>query len=136
MNQLMALKFVIYLIMILSNGVQWDLDLPVNQDKTIVTFEDKERNILATGADIDPLSVTVTLDGEQYFISGKLKDPKKLEEITRKVLGEELAIYSNGELITSPVVHQVITSGGFSIAGGYTLEESEELAELIRRSTE
>lgn len=72
---------------------------------------------MATGADLKADSIRVELGQEynQYFVVGQFKDPKKLEEITRQLLGEELAIYCNGELIAAPKVQTVLVSGEFSI---------------------
>ncbi|MMZ69104.1 preprotein translocase subunit SecD [compost metagenome] len=67
---------------------------------------------------------------------GQFKDPKKLEEITRQLLGEELSIYCNGELIAAPTVQAVLVSGEFSISGSFTLSEANELKELIKISAE
>ncbi|GIO83992.1 hypothetical protein J25TS5_09240 [Paenibacillus faecis] len=93
---------------------------------------------MATGADLKADSIRVELGQEynQYFVVGQFKDPKKLEEITRQLLGEELSIYCNGELIAAPTVQTVLVSGEFSISGSFTLSEANELKELIKISAE
>lgn len=113
-------------------------DLPgkkVEHEKIIVTFEDKNRNVLATGADLDSVFVSVSKD-EQYLISGKFKEAKKLEEITQKLLGKELLIYCNEDLIASPVINGALLTGEFSIAGGFTLKEAREWVYMIEKSME
>ncbi|WMT39596.1 hypothetical protein RE628_19630 [Paenibacillus sp. D2_2] len=114
------------------------IDLPekkVEQEKTKVTFEDKDRNVLATGADLDMISVAFSED-EQVLITGRFKEAKKFEEITRKLLGKELSIYCDEDLITSPIVSAVLTTGEFTIKQEFTLKEANELVYRMRMSME
>lgn len=50
------------------------------------------------------------------------------EELTREHLGEPLAIYIDGELISSPVIQSVIAGGRAQISGGFTVEEARDLS--------
>ncbi|WP_420359373.1 SecDF P1 head subdomain-containing protein [Mannheimia haemolytica] len=52
------------------------------------------------------------------------------------MLGEELSIYCDEELITSPTIQQVLTSGDFSIGGEYSLKEAKSLVDTIKLSME
>ncbi|WP_213504936.1 SecDF P1 head subdomain-containing protein [Paenibacillus faecis] len=113
-------------------------EIQTSLEKIVTTFQDKEGTVMATGADLKADSIRVELGQEynQYFVVGQFKDPKKLEEITRQLLGEELSIYCNGELIAAPTVQTVLVSGEFSISGSFTLSEANELKELIKISAE
>lgn len=52
-------------------------------------------------------------------------------EITRRLLGKQLAIYVGGEALTAPVIQSVIPDGRAVITGDYTIESAKELANDI-----
>ncbi|NQX44687.1 protein translocase subunit SecD [Paenibacillus tritici] len=65
-------------------------------------------------------------------ISISIKNKEKFAEITERLLGKELAIYLDENLLSSPpTVRQVLTDGKASISGGYTLDEAREIADTI-----
>jgi len=49
-------------------------------------------------------------------------------QITRDNIGEIVAIFLDGDIISSPVVRQEITGGTAQISGGFTPEEARDLA--------
>lgn len=49
-------------------------------------------------------------------------------EITRENIGQPLAIFLDGEIISAPVIRQEIFDGNAQITGGFTIEEAQELA--------
>jgi len=131
-------KILLFLLMFFFNGSSLPNDFPANSvehEKTVVTFEDESRNVLATGADIDSITVAVGELGN-YSITGKFKDPERLEKITQELLGEQLFIYCDSKIVISPTVALVITTGEFQISANYTLQEAEELADKFRNSME
>lgn len=67
----------------------------------------------------------------QPEISIKIKDKSKFAEITKRLLGKELAIYLDDRLLSAPFVRAELTDGNASISGNYTLEEARELADTI-----
>ena len=67
----------------------------------------------------------------QPIISIKIKDKDKFAEITKRLLGKNLAIYLDENLLSDPVVQAVLTDGSASISGNYTLTEARELADTI-----
>lgn len=52
-------------------------------------------------------------------------------QITKENVGKTVAIYLDGEAISTPVVQQEITSGEAIISGDFTLEESKLLAQRL-----
>ncbi|WP_379143294.1 protein translocase subunit SecD [Paenibacillus sp. sgz500992] len=61
-----------------------------------------------------------------------VKDKDKFAEITKRLLGKELAIYLDENLLSAPpTVRAVLTDGKASISGGYTIEQARELADTI-----
>ncbi|MFF2910522.1 protein translocase subunit SecD [Paenibacillus sp. NPDC057934] len=67
----------------------------------------------------------------QPIISIKVKDKAKFAEITKRLLGKNLAIYLDENLLSDPVVRAALTDGSASISGSYTLQEARELADTI-----
>lgn len=53
------------------------------------------------------------------------------EAITRDNVGRELAVFLDGELLTSPVIQSVITSGEAIITGDFSPEEARDLAQNL-----
>ncbi|OBZ19243.1 protein-export membrane protein SecD [Bacillus sp. FJAT-27264] len=67
----------------------------------------------------------------QPIISIKVKDKAKFAEITKRLLGKNLAIYLDENLLSDPQVRAALTDGSASISGSYTLQEARELADTI-----
>ena len=53
------------------------------------------------------------------------------EEITRANVGEQLAIFLDGELVSSPRINEAIMGGQAIISGGFTPDEARALAENL-----
>lgn len=53
---------------------------------------------------------------------------KKFEELTRKNIHNEVAIFVGGQLISAPNVNEVIAGGRAQITGRFTIEEANNLA--------
>lgn len=68
---------------------------------------------------------------KQPVIAIKLKDAKKFEEITQRLLGQELAIFLDENMLSNPVVRGVLSDGTASISGSYTVEEAKQLRDNI-----
>ncbi len=54
------------------------------------------------------------------------------EELTERNVGEPVAIFLDGNIISAPTVQQVIVGGQAAITGNFSLEEGQELARNIR----
>lgn len=67
----------------------------------------------------------------QPIISIKIKDKDKFAEITKRLLGKNLAIYLDENKLSDPTVQAVLTDGSASISGQYTVKEARELADTI-----
>lgn len=51
--------------------------------------------------------------------------------ITRENVGQQLAIFLDGELLSAPTINEAITGGTAIISGGFTAVEARELAENL-----
>jgi preprotein translocase subunit SecD len=56
------------------------------------------------------------------------------QQITGKNISKKVAIFVDGDLISSPMVQQEITGGSAVITGNFTLEEANELAAKLLAS--
>jgi protein-export membrane protein SecD len=56
---------------------------------------------------------------------------KIFAELTKRLLGKEIAIFVGGELLTAPTVQAVIPDGRAVITGQYTIQTAQELANNI-----
>lgn len=61
---------------------------------------------------------------------------KLFEEITERNVGKSLGIFINDELISAPVVNEAISGGSAQIAGDFTNEEAEQLADGLNSIVE
>ncbi|WP_310552019.1 protein translocase subunit SecD [Paenibacillus glufosinatiresistens] len=85
------------------------------------------------GSDFVENAATIGRDNlNNIEISIKVKDKDKFAEITKRLLGQRLAIYLDDVLLSDPpVVRAVLTDGKASISGNYSLKEARELADTI-----
>nr|WP_084024412.1 protein translocase subunit SecD [Vulcanibacillus modesticaldus] len=97
-----------------------------------LTFRNVNNEILLDGSDLVEGGASVDLDkiGRPVVVL-KLKDADKFRDITAKYIGQSIGIYLDEELITNPVVNQVISTGDAIITGQETVEEAQELADLL-----
>jgi preprotein translocase subunit SecD len=105
-------------------------------NSTKIYFMDSDHNILATGSDIEQDSVEVVLDNISYGVEARFKDPKTFEEITKKMVSQNISIFNNDSLIITIMVSDVITNGHFTIAGISTLEEAMDIERLLKNHSE
>ncbi|MGP0586813.1 protein translocase subunit SecD [Paenibacillus timonensis] len=64
-------------------------------------------------------------------VSIKVKSKEKFAEVTKRLLGQPLAIYMNEELVSDPVVQAVLTDGSAQISVGGDLDKAKELRDKI-----
>ncbi len=58
---------------------------------------------------------------------------KIFKELTQKYLGQPIAIYLDNQLISAPIVREVIENGQAQITGKFTLEEAKTLARRLNQ---
>ncbi|WP_178020316.1 protein translocase subunit SecD [uncultured Paenibacillus sp.] len=64
-------------------------------------------------------------------VSIKVNNKEKFAEVTKRLLGQPLAIYMNEDLVSDPVVQAVLTEGTAQISVGGDLEKAKELRDKI-----
>lgn len=82
-----------------------------------------------TGKDLKKAQA-VTDGAGNWLISFSLKGPAidKFGRLTERLIGQPLAIFLDGRLISSPIVRSAITGGEGQIEGRFTAEEAQDLA--------
>lgn len=97
-----------------------------------LTFRGPDGTIELRGVDFKEGAAKVAFNEfNEPIILIEVKDRKKWEDVTRRLLHQPLAIYLDDDLISAPVVQSVMTDGKAQIHGSYSLQEARELAEII-----
>ncbi|MGG3278921.1 protein translocase subunit SecD [Paenibacillus solani] len=65
------------------------------------------------------------------MIDIKVKDKTKFAEITKRLLGQQLAIFMDDQLLSAPTVQGVLTDGSAQITGSYSLDEAKQIRDTI-----
>lgn len=90
------------------------------------------KTVLLTGADLKSNAKAV-LDQQTNapVVTVEFKEPQKFAAVTQKYLGQPVGIWLDGQLISDPVIQQVIAGGQAQITGQKTLKEAQQLADLL-----
>lgn len=62
---------------------------------------------------------------------------EKFANLTKELIGKQLAIFINGELISAPMIREAITGGTAQISGGFngfSYEEAKEMTDMLNAS--
>ncbi|WP_232695558.1 protein translocase subunit SecD [Brevibacillus daliensis] len=98
----------------------------------VLTFRDSKGTKLMSGNDLAPGGAALSYGKlNQPVVALKFKDAKKFADITREMVGKPLSIYLDENLITSPTINDIITTGSAIIEGSYTKESAREMAEIL-----
>ncbi len=115
-----------------------DIDDPARAMEVIgrtalLTFEDPEGEVLLTGAHLQGAGYDYGPHGNPVVtIEFDREGTQKFADATRNLLGQPISIYLDGEMVSSPVVEDVITDGNAIIRGNFTAEEANDLALILR----
>lgn len=104
----------------------------LNQD-SFTTDEDIWLNTELSGKHLEKAQVTFeqNVGAPQVAITFNSQGKDLFAEITERNLQKPVAIFLDGELISSPVVQQVITSGDAVISGNFSINEAKLLAQRL-----
>jgi len=88
-----------------------------------------------TGKYLERAEALINPNTLEPFVSLKFNQEgaKIFKELTRKYLGQSIAIYLDGRLISAPVVREVIENGEAQIIGKFTLDEARLLANRLNQ---
>ena len=92
-----------------------------------------KRAVVVSGEQLDGAKPDYDQSGQAVVaFSFKPLGAKKFAEVTRKNVGERLAIVLDGKVISAPVIQSAITGGKGIITGNFTVESAGELSMLLR----
>lgn len=98
-------------------------------------FEDSSGNVLIRGKDIESSSPEKQEQNgiEQYVVELNFnkEGAKEFEDATGKLIGQNMGIYMDDQLISNPQVQSKITGGQAVITGMKDYDEAEKLSEQI-----
>ena len=98
------------------------------------TFENSDLTI----SDLKSVSYEKT-DYNGYVINIEFNKTgtEKFANLTKELIGKQLAIFINGELISAPTIREAITGGTAQISGGFngfSYEEAKEMTDMLNAS--
>ncbi|MFT9486969.1 MAG: protein translocase subunit SecD [Tepidibacillus sp.] len=97
-----------------------------------LTFRNENNEILMDGNDLVPGGSKVDVNKYgQAIVELKLKDADKFAKITSEYIGKPIGIFLDEDMITNPTVQSVISNGIATITGQRTVEEAQQLADLL-----
>ena len=88
-----------------------------------------------TGKDLTKANVGTSANG-QWVVDLEFNNEgtKKFADLTRKMVGQQMAIFFNGELQSAPVIREAITGGRAQISGGdsgFVYDEAKKMVDLL-----
>ena len=103
----------------------------------VIEFKTEDGEVVISGnhvADASPYLDNQSMGANSYVVKLVLNDEGKTRfaAATEANIGKTISIVYNGEVISDPVVNDVITGGEAIISGGFTQEAASELASYIR----
>lgn len=97
-----------------------------------LTFRSPTGEILLTGSDLKENGAKVVFDElSRPLVSVTFQNAKDFEQVTRDYFGQKVGIYLDENLITDPYIQAIITTGSAVIEGQRSIEEAQELADLL-----
>lgn len=98
----------------------------------VLEFRAPDGKVLMRGTDLKEGGARQDYDEYgQPVVSVQFKSADKFAEITRKYIGQSVAIYLDDTLLSDPVIQTVIPDGKAIITGNFEIEEAKELADLL-----
>ena len=98
-----------------------------------LTFKDPEGNIMLEGKNVQSSSVKLNEMTNQYEVqlSFDQKGASLFADATEQLMGKNMGIYMDDQLISNPVVEQKITGGNAVINGMKNFDEAKSLSDKI-----
>ncbi len=89
-----------------------------------------------TGKDLTRANLSTNSQNGQWVVDLEFngEGTKKFAELTKKMVGQQMAIFFNGELQSAPVIREAITGGRAQISGGengFVYEEAKTMVDLL-----
>lgn len=96
-------------------------------------FKGPDEAVILTGGDVkDAIAYLDDMGKPTIGLELKEDGAKKFADATSKFKGQQITIYMDEEILTSPTVNDVITTGKAVITGSETLDEAKRQANIIK----
>jgi protein-export membrane protein SecD len=97
-------------------------------------FLEVEKKIIVSGENLIDAQPGFDRQTNESIVTFKFDNTgaKKFANATKDNVGRPLAIVLDNEILSSPVIREPILSGSGQISGGFTVEEANQLAILLR----
>lgn len=123
----------------LDDAIKMIGDTPILEFKIIETDEKNgtsTQKLIDTGLNGNYLRKSILsfdqlTNKPQVVISFNEEGKKLFAQITKDNIGKQIAIFLDGEVISSPTVQQEITGGDATISGGFSVEEAKTLVKRL-----
>lgn len=111
-------------------GADPDRALEVIGRTAKLEFLDPDGQVIVTGAQLVRAQAAFDALGEPIVtLQFDAEGSRRFREATERLIGQPISIALDGEILTSPVVNEVIPSGEAQISGGFSsLEEAQNIA--------
>ena len=115
----------------IGETAELDFRKPVLQDGTEVWLPTG-----LTGKDLTRANLSTNSQNGQWVVDLEFNvaGTKKFAELTKNMVGQQMAIFFNGELQSAPVIREAITGGRAQISGGengFVYEEAKTMVDLL-----
>lgn len=89
-----------------------------------------------TGKDLNSANLSTNSQNGQWVVDLEFNNEgtKKFATLTKNMVGQQMAIFFNGELQSAPVIREPITGGRAQISGGdsgFAYEEAKKMVDLL-----
>ena len=104
------------------------------KNKSDGSFTEVEKKLIVSGENLTDAQPGFDRQTNQSIVSFKFDNvgAKKFANATKDNVGRPLAIILDNEILSSPVIREPILTGSGQISGGFTVEEANQLAILLR----
>ena len=117
--------------MYLGETAELEFKQPIKENGSIIGWEATG----LTGKDLDKARIGNAANGQWAVdLEFNLEGAKKFGELTKKLVGEQMAIFFNGEMQSAPRINEPIMGGKAQITGGnegFSVEEAKKMVDLL-----
>lgn len=98
----------------------------------LLEFKDESGQTVLTGKDLKDAKAQIDQNRHLVAIEFSEEGGRKFADLTAKNVGKTISILLDQQVLTSPVVQEVITGGKAVITGNRSMDEAQRLAILLR----
>lgn len=97
----------------------------------LLEFKDPDGKVIITGADLKKADAQIQNGENTVSLSFNDEGTKKFAEATKRLVGQNIGIYLDGELVQNPSVREEINSGQAQISPYSTFKDAQNVAVIL-----